>query len=84
MKMFSKKYKVEDDKEDDWGFYIDIDTDIENGNPKMNYEYDYEYDYEYEYENKYNDTNYNLCRFLQICNFSMVTFIILCGIIQLF
>jgi hypothetical protein len=80
MKMFSKKYKVEDDKvEDDWGwgFYIDIDTDIdsdiENAIPKINYEN--------EYENKYND--YNLYRFLQICNFSVCTFIVLYGFIQL-
>ena len=76
MKMFSKKYKVEDDKEDDWGFYIDtdIESDIENAIPKINYEN--------EYENKYND--YNLCRFLQICNFSMCTFIVLYSVIQFF
>jgi hypothetical protein len=80
MKMFSKKYKVEDDTEDDWGFYIDtdIDSDIENAIPKINYENEYEN----EYENKYN--GYNLCRFLQICKFSACTFIVLYSVMQLF
>jgi hypothetical protein len=81
MKMFSKKYKVEDNTEDDWGFYIDTDTDsdIENGILKFNYEYENEYE-----NDQYNYSNYNLCRILKICNCSIAIFIILSGIIKLF
>lgn len=74
MKMFSKKCKVEDEHEDDWGFYIDIENAIQT-NTENN---------ENSYDNQYNDNNYNLCRILQILNFSIGSFIIVYCVIQLF